>query len=108
MEKIVLHLFIAGRTTRAERAIATLRRICEHELAGFECELQVVDVLADPQQAEARKILATPTLIKELPHPQRRIIGDLGGDPRELLAALNLPPNAWDPAPASGGSTIEH
>lgn len=93
MEKIVLHLFIAGRTVRAERAIATLRRICEHELANYECELNIVDVLAEPQQAEVRRILATPTLIKELPSPVRRIIGDLGGDPRELLAALNLPPN---------------
>jgi circadian clock protein KaiB len=94
VEKIVLHLFVAGRTARAERAIATLRRICERELAGFECELRIVDVLAEPQQAEALKILATPTLIKELPHPSRRIIGDLGGDPHELLMALNLPPNA--------------
>ncbi|RRR68973.1 MAG: circadian clock protein KaiB [Candidatus Viridilinea halotolerans] len=93
MEKIVLHLFIAGRTVRAERAIATLRRICEHELANYECELNIVDVLAEPQQAEVRRILATPTLIKEVPPPARRIIGDLGGDPHELLAALNLPPN---------------
>lgn len=90
--KIVLHLYVAGRTPRAERAIATLRRICERELAGYECELVIVDVLSDPQQAEARKILATPTLIKEQPQPARRIIGDLGVDPEELLAALNLPP----------------
>ncbi len=92
MTKIVLHLYVAGRTPRAERAIATLRRICERELAAYPCELVIVDVLADPQQAEARKILATPTLIKEEPTPTRRIIGDLGADPAELLAALNLPP----------------
>ena len=90
--KIVLHLYVAGRTPRAERAIATLRHICERELANFECDLVIVDVLADPQLAEARKILATPTLIKEQPAPSRRIIGDLGADPAELLAALNLPP----------------
>lgn len=92
VEKIVLHLYVAGRTPRAERAIATLRRICERELADYTCDLQIVDVLADPQQAEARKILATPTLIKEHPAPARRIIGDLGADPAELLSALNLPP----------------
>jgi circadian clock protein KaiB len=92
VDKIVLHLYVAGRTPRAERAIATLRRICERELAGYPCDLLIVDVLADPQQAEARKILATPTLIKEHPAPSRRIIGDLGADPAELLAALNLPP----------------
>lgn len=92
VETIILHLYVAGRTPRAERAIATLRRICERELAAFTCDLRIVDVLADPRQAEARKILATPTLIKEHPAPARRIIGDLGADPAELLAALNLPP----------------
>lgn len=92
VSKIVLQLFVAGLTPRAERAIAVLRRICDRELAGYDCEIVIVDVLADPEQAEARKILATPTLIKEFPLPQRRIIGDLAADPRELLAALNLPP----------------
>jgi circadian clock protein KaiB len=97
--KIVLHLYVAGRTPRAERAIATLRHICERELASYECDLVIVDVLADPQQAEARKILATPTLIKEQPAPTRRIIGDLGADPAELLAALNLPPTGFEATP---------
>jgi circadian clock protein KaiB len=89
---IVFQLYVAGRTPRAERAIAVLRHLCERELAGYRCEIVIVDVLADPEQAERRKILATPTLIKEHPQPQRRIIGDLAADPRELLAALNLPP----------------
>lgn len=92
MVTIVLQLFIAGRTPRSERAITTLRRICEQDLAGYDCRLEIVDVLADPAQAEARKILATPTLIKAQPDPQRRVIGDLGANPQELLAALNLPP----------------
>lgn len=92
VSKIILQLYVAGRTPRAERAIAVLRHLCERELAGHPVELTITDVLADPEQAEARKILATPTLIKEQPLPQRRVIGDLSGDPRELLAALNLPP----------------
>lgn len=92
MEKIILHLYVAGRTPRAERAVATLRRICARELADYQCDLLITDVLSDPQLAEERKILATPTLIKEQPAPTRRIIGDLGADPAELLAALNLPP----------------
>ncbi len=92
MDKIVLHLYIAGRTPHAERAVATLRTICERELAGYECDLLVTDVLHDPQQAEEQKILATPTLIKLQPQPARRIIGDLGADPTALLTALNLPP----------------
>lgn len=96
MDTIVLHLYVAGRTPRAERAIATLRQICERELAGHACELVVVDVLADPQRAEAHKILATPTLVKLQPAPPRRIIGDLDADPAELLAALSLPPPSPD------------
>ncbi len=90
--RIVLQLYIAGRTPRSERAIAVLRRLCEHELAAYECDFSIIDVLADPAQAETHKILATPTLIKEQPLPQRRVIGDLAADPSEVLNALNLPP----------------
>lgn len=103
MDRIILHLYIAGRTPRAERAVATLRLICERELAGYPYDLVIIDVLADPQQAEARKILATPTLIKLQPPPARRIIGDLGADPAELLAALNLPPPAATPPSLATG-----
>jgi circadian clock protein KaiB len=88
---IVLQLFIAGRTPRTEHAIATLRQLIEQRLIGHPCELVIVDVLTDPQQAEERHILATPTLIKMSPLPQRRIIGDLA-DADGLLAALSLPP----------------
>lgn len=90
MSTVVLHLFIAGRTPRTERAIATLRHLIDERLIGYACELVVVDVLTDPQQAEDRRIFATPTLIKEAPPPQRRIIGDLA-DADGLLIALNLP-----------------
>jgi circadian clock protein KaiB len=91
VSKIVLHLYIAGQTPRAERAINTLRQMLEHDLAGYECELTIIDVLADPQQAEDQKILATPTLIKSSPLPYRRIIGDLSSV-ADLLNVLNLPP----------------
>lgn len=91
MSDIVLQLFIAGRTPRAERAIATLRRLVADKLADYACDLIVVDVLTDPQQAEDRRILATPTLIKLAPLPQRRVIGDLARAD-DLLDALNLPP----------------
>jgi circadian clock protein KaiB len=91
VSKIVLHLYIAGQTPRAERAINTLRQMLEHDLASYECELTIIDVLADPQQAEDQKILATPTLIKSSPLPYRRIIGDLSSV-ADLLNVLNLPP----------------
>lgn len=87
-DKYVLKLYVTGRTPRAERAIANLRRLCEEELA--ECyELVVIDVLDHPQLAEDERILATPTLIKQLPPPLRRVIGDLS-DRDKVLLGLDL------------------
>lgn len=88
MTEHLLKLYVTGQTSRSQRAIANLRRICEEELAG-QYEIQVIDVLERPQQAEDAKILATPTVIKELPAPIRRIIGDLTDSERVLLG-LNL------------------
>jgi circadian clock protein KaiB len=72
----VLKLFVTGKTPRAELAIANIRRICEEELKG-QYKLDIIDVLEHPELAEDEKILATPTLIKQLPPPLRRVIGDL-------------------------------
>jgi circadian clock protein KaiB len=80
----VLKLYVAGTSPRAEVAIANLRRICEQELRG-QYELQIIDVLEHPQIAEDDKILATPTLIKQLPPPLRRVIGDLSDKEKVLL-----------------------
>lgn len=80
----VLKLFVTGKTPRAELAIANIRRICEEELNG-QYSLQIVDVLEDPQQAEDERILATPTLIKQLPPPLRRVIGDLTNKEKVLF-----------------------
>jgi circadian clock protein KaiB len=82
--KILLRLYITGLTPKSERAIANMHRICEEELGGL-YELLVIDVLEHPQLAEDEKILATPTLIKELPPPLRRVIGDLSDTERVLL-----------------------
>lgn len=82
--KFVLKLYITGRTPRSEHSIANLRKLCEEEMAG-RYELQIIDILERPQLAEDEKILATPTLIKELPPPLRRIIGDLSDRERVLL-----------------------
>jgi len=79
-------------------AIANLRRICEGELSG-RYEMEVVDVLERPQLAEDEKILATPTVVKELPHPIRRIIGDLSDSERVLLG-LDLRPTGDGGGPA--------
>lgn len=82
--KIVLRLFVTGHTSRSEAAIRNLRRICEEDLKG-QYELEIIDVLERPQLAEDEKILATPTLIKQLPPPLRRIIGDMSNSERVLL-----------------------
>ena len=84
-----MKLYIAGRTPRTERAIASIRELCESgDLAG-EYELVVIDVLERPQLAENEKILATPTLVKELPPPLRRVVGDLS-DRERILIGLDL------------------
>lgn len=88
MHKFLLKLFVTGQTPRTERAIVNLRRICDESL-GNQYQLFVIDVLEQPQLAEAEKILATPTLIKELPPPARRIIGDLS-DTAKVLQGLDL------------------
>lgn len=84
MPEYLVKLYVTGQTPRSLRAIANLRRICEEELQGS-YELVVIDVLERPQLAEDEKILATPTVVKELPQPIRRIIGDLSDSERVLL-----------------------
>ena len=85
-----MKLYVTGATPRANLAIANLRRICEQELQG-DYELQIIDVLQHPQLAEDERILATPTLIKQLPPPLRRVIGDLS-DSEKVLLGLELRP----------------
>lgn len=84
MSKYALRLYITGHTPRSLRAIENLRRICEQELTG-EYDMKVIDVLEQPHMANEDKILATPTLIKMLPPPSRRIIGDLSNTQTVLL-----------------------
>jgi circadian clock protein KaiB len=86
----LLRLYVTGASPRAEVAIANLRRICEQELPG-QYELEIIDVLKHPQLAEDEKILATPTLIKQLPPPLRRVIGDLS-DKEKVLLGLEVRP----------------
>jgi len=88
MAEIILRLYVTGKTPRSEQSIADLHRICEEEFDG-QYRLDVIDVLKRPQLAENEKILATPTLIKKLPPPLRRIIGDLS-DKDKVLLGLDL------------------
>jgi len=90
MKKFLLKLYITGKTPSSEHAIANLNHICQKELSG-QYELLVIDVLENPQLAEDERILATPTLIKALPPPLRRVIGDLS-DAEKVLLGLDLQP----------------
>ena len=100
MSNYLLRLYVTGKTPRAEMAIANLRRICDEELRG-QYELQIIDVLEHPQLAEDEKILATPTLIKRLPPPLRRVIGDLS-DKEKVLLGLDV----WPNTPNDPGSDV--
>jgi circadian clock protein KaiB len=91
LAKFKLKLYVTGASPRAETAIANLRRICEDELSG-EYELEIIDVLEHPEAAENDRILATPTLIKNLPPPLRRVIGDLS-DKDKVLLGLEVRPS---------------
>ena len=84
MEKVLLKLYITGHSNTSRHAIANLRRICKENLDDM-YDILIIDVLERPQLAEDERILATPTLIKELPPPLRRIIGDLSNREKVLL-----------------------
>lgn len=90
MHKYRLKLYLTGRTARSQQAIDNLHELLEQEFAG-RYDLEVIDVLAQPQLAEEDKILATPTLIRKLPEPLRRVIGDLS-DRHQVLLGLDLEP----------------
>lgn len=85
-----LRLFVAGSTVRSRQAIENLRRICTAQLAG-QVDLEVVDIYQQPEVAGRHQVIAAPTLVKMLPLPVRRIIGDLSETER-VLKGLDLMP----------------
>lgn len=92
----ILKLYVTGSSPRAETAIANLRRICEEELQG-QYTLEIIDVLEHPETAESDRILATPTLVKQLPPPLRRVIGDLSDKEKVLLGLEVRSTNSGSP-----------
>ncbi|MGD0752210.1 MAG: circadian clock protein KaiB [Anaerolineales bacterium] len=87
-DNYILRLYVAGKTPRSVAALDNLKKICEEHLAG-RYKLQVVDLLESPQLARGDQILAIPTLVRKLPLPVRRIIGDLSNTER-VLVGLDL------------------
>lgn len=89
--KYILRLYVAGTSPQSVRAIANVKKICEENLQGH-YELQVIDLYQQPQLAQGEQIIAAPTLIKKLPLPLRRIIGDMSSTER-VLVGLDLRKN---------------
>lgn len=86
--KWLLKLYVAGQTTKSVAAFANLKRICETHLKG-QYEIEVVDLMLNPTLAKGDQIVAVPTLVRQLPPPARKIIGDLANEER-VLVGLNL------------------
>jgi circadian clock protein KaiB len=84
-----LRLYVAGQSPRSLRAFANLRRLCEEHLSSY--QIEIVDLVASPELAAGDEIIAIPTLVRQLPAPMRKIIGDLSDEDR-VLVGLQLRP----------------
>jgi circadian clock protein KaiB len=89
-DKWVLRLYVAGQTPKAITAFANLTKICEDQLKG-KYSIEVIDLLINPQLGAADQIFALPTLVRKLPVPVRKIIGDLSNTERVLIGLDLLP-----------------
>ncbi|MEN6473843.1 MAG: circadian clock KaiB family protein [Syntrophaceae bacterium] len=88
--RYVLRLYITGMSPKSSQAIANVRKLCETYLEGA-YELTVIDIYQQPQLAKGEQIVATPTLIKKLPLPLRKLIGDMS-DTQRFLLGIDLKP----------------
>lgn len=85
-----LRLYVAGKTSKSAAALSNLKQLCEEHLKG-KYVIEVIDLLIEPQLAEGDQIFAIPTLVKKVPEPIRKIIGDLSNQ-EKVLVGLNLRP----------------
>ncbi len=88
-----LRLYIAGQTVKSKAAIENLKRICEEHLPN-QYKIEVVDLLENPKLARGDQIVAIPTLIRKLPDPVRRVVGDLSNTEKTLVGLQLRPRNA--------------
>lgn len=85
-EKWTLRLYIAGNSPQSRLALSNLSRLCEQHIGEGRYEIEVIDLMKNPQLAKADQILAIPTLVRKLPEPVKRVIGSLSNAERALLA----------------------
>jgi circadian clock protein KaiB len=95
-ETFLLRLYVAGQTPRSVRAFENLKRLCEEHLPD-RYEIEIIDLLETPQLGRGDQILAIPTLVRRLPEPMKKIIGDLS-DTERVLVGLDLRPATARPA----------
>ena len=88
----VLRLYVSGMTARSRQAIENIRQLCEEHLAG-RYDLEVIDIYQQPGLAKDAQVIAAPTLVKKLPPPLKKIIGDMG-DPGRIMVVLGIVPPA--------------
>lgn len=89
-DKWILRLYIAGQSAKCTTALLNLKRICEEQLSG-KYQLEIIDLLQNPQLSRDDQILAIPTLVRKLPVPVRKIIGDLSNTERVLMGLDIVP-----------------
>ena len=92
--KYILRLYVTGMTPKSTLAIDNVQKLCEKYMEGF-YELKIIDIYQQPKQAKDNQIIATPTLIKKLPLPIRKLIGDMS-DTERFLVGIDLRPKAED------------
>ena len=88
--RFVLRLYVSGMTARSRQAIENIRKLCEEHLAG-RYDLQIIDIYQQPELAKEGQVIAAPTLVKTLPLPLRKVIGDMG-DPGRIMVVLGIVP----------------
>jgi circadian clock protein KaiB len=88
--RFVLRLYVSGMTPRSRQAIDNIQKLCEEHLAG-RCDLEIIDIYQQPELAKEGQVIAAPTLVKKLPLPLRKIIGDMG-DPGRIMVVLGIVP----------------
>ena len=88
----VLRLYVSGMTPRSRQAIDNIRNLCEEHLAG-RYDLEIIDIYQQPGLAKDAQIIAAPTLVKKLPLPLRKVIGDMG-DPGRIMVVLGIVPKS--------------
>jgi circadian clock protein KaiB len=88
----VLRLYVSGMTPRSRQAIDNIRKLCEEHMAG-RYDLEIIDIYQQPHLAKEGQVIAAPTLVKKLPPPLRKVIGDMG-DPGRIMVVLGIAPGS--------------